>query len=189
MRPSHTVLELGARHGTTSCRLARATNNTGNVVSVDPDASTTQSLLRNRDRHSCNFHVISGTVSSSALHVGPTKGTYNQRFVKVPAGSKQHRSANFDFRQVEMRIGSQFNAALIDCEGCIEHVLSIPGLLAQVCGVALQATGPQWLPHSSPLCQAHTQAHTPQPSTDADHARHITRDTSMALLASRAWPA
>jgi hypothetical protein len=29
VRPEHTVLEFGARYGTTSCRLARATNSSG----------------------------------------------------------------------------------------------------------------------------------------------------------------
>ena len=34
LKPSHHVLELGARFGTTSCVIAEATNNSGNVVSV-----------------------------------------------------------------------------------------------------------------------------------------------------------
>ena len=42
--PSHTVLELGARFGTTSCALARATGNSGRVVAVEPDASVWKSF-------------------------------------------------------------------------------------------------------------------------------------------------
>ena len=37
--PQDTVLELGARFGTTSCVLARRTGNSGAVVSVEPDKS------------------------------------------------------------------------------------------------------------------------------------------------------
>ena len=35
--PDAVVLEVGARYGTTACMLALKTNNSGNVVSVDPD--------------------------------------------------------------------------------------------------------------------------------------------------------
>ena len=35
--PHHAVLELGGRYGTTSCVLAEVTNNSGKVVSVEPD--------------------------------------------------------------------------------------------------------------------------------------------------------
>ena len=34
VRPHHRVLELGARYGTTSCALARATQNSGRVVAA-----------------------------------------------------------------------------------------------------------------------------------------------------------
>ena len=149
--------QVGARFGTSSCRLARATNNSGNVVSVDPDRRTTASLLANRRRHRCNFHAISGTVSAVPLQLGP-QGTYNQRTVVSPsarsaAGAvpstrsqfpvgrsalrRHNRSAamvipNFNLLEVERLIGGRFNAALIDCEGCIGAVLSIPSLLAQL---------------------------------------------------------
>ena len=36
LSPANTVLELGARYGTTSCAIAVATNNSGRVVSVEP---------------------------------------------------------------------------------------------------------------------------------------------------------
>ena len=45
--PAHTIMELGARYGTTSCMLAAATNNSGRVVSVDIDARIHPALLAN----------------------------------------------------------------------------------------------------------------------------------------------
>ena len=38
---------------------------------------------------------------------------------------------NFDFREIEKRVGSIFNVALIDCEGCIKHIAAT-GILDQV---------------------------------------------------------
>ena len=127
--PQHTILELGARFGTTSCRLARATNNSGNVISVDPDVRTTKYLLRNRGRHHCNFLAVSGTVSAASLRMGP-RSSYGQR--TIAGGSSESAVPNFSLQDVERHVGSRINALLIDCEGCIGMVLQIPKLLSQV---------------------------------------------------------
>ena len=65
--PDAVVLELGARYGTTSCALAKATANSGRVVSVEPDSRVIASLLANREMHECNVAVVNGTVSSEDL--------------------------------------------------------------------------------------------------------------------------
>jgi protein-L-isoaspartate O-methyltransferase len=56
------VLEFGARYGTTSCILARATGNVGAVVSVEIDSNVWGSLRTNRDKHNCSFHIVEGGV-------------------------------------------------------------------------------------------------------------------------------
>lgn len=130
LSPAHTVLELGARYGTTSCVLAAATNNSGHVVSVEPDVSVYDDLLHNRDSHACNFHVALGTL-------GPKRQRINPRYMSGYGRTTQGVSADelasdsFDFRELERRIGGRFNAALVDCEGCIDGVLE-SGLLAQL---------------------------------------------------------
>ena len=48
---------------TTSCTLAGALNNSGRLVSVEPDGSVHAALLANRASHWCNFHLLNGTVS------------------------------------------------------------------------------------------------------------------------------
>ena len=55
--PDDTVLELGARFGTTSCVLSKRTGNAGRVVAVEPDRSVHSKLIRNRDSHNCSFHI------------------------------------------------------------------------------------------------------------------------------------
>ena len=60
--PRHTVLEMGARFGTTSCVLAESTNNSGRVVSVEPDARVYAALHHNLRAHRCNVGVFHGTV-------------------------------------------------------------------------------------------------------------------------------
>ena len=132
VRPNDTVLEIGARYGTTSCRLARATKNSGFVVAVDPATTTTQDLLRNRDRHRCNFAAVAGTVASAPMSMGPPSG-YDQRTIRArTTGASSPAVTNFAPREIELRLGSSFNVALIDCEGCIESVIEQPELLSQV---------------------------------------------------------
>lgn len=66
--PAHSVIEFGARYGTTSCMLAAATLNSGRVAVVEPDLSAHRDLLHNRGTHRCNFHAVLGTVSPSRMH-------------------------------------------------------------------------------------------------------------------------
>ncbi len=124
--PEHTVLEVGARFGTTSCMLAAATNNTGRVISVEPDYKVHRYLLANRDAHCCAFHVVQGTVATRPLVLNRASRGYNQRTrpASPNASSASGALPNFDVAQVERAVGHRINAALIDCEGCMDYVLS-----------------------------------------------------------------
>ena len=142
IRPDSTVLELGARYGTTSCTLAGALNNSGRLVSVEPDGSVHAALLANRASHWCNFHLLNGTVSlrphamlEQDADARDVDGKYGTRFRtaasvasdKVPAGRGakwQPLVPNVPFRQLEAYLGGpRINTLLIDCEGCIGSFL------------------------------------------------------------------
>ena len=134
IKPWHTVIEFGGRYGTTSCRLARATNNTGNVVVVEPDKRVWETLLHNRDANRCNVNVVLGTVSKEQLRLENECGGYECRFQPAadPTAGIGELVPQFSLAQVEDRIGSKVNAAVIDCEGCISQVLTLPGFLDQL---------------------------------------------------------
>lgn len=129
--PADTVIEFGARFGTSSCALAAATNNSGRVVSVDVDRRIHKALLMNRDTQRCNVNVVMGSVSEKPIMIDPapnngyslqSKGAVNPS-VAVP---------HLRLAQVERMLGIKFNAVLIDCEGCIDLILEQPGFLAQL---------------------------------------------------------
>mmetsp|Transcript_16003 Transcript_16003/g.34756 ORF Transcript_16003/g.34756 Transcript_16003/m.34756 type:complete len:583 (-) Transcript_16003:546-2294(-) len=119
--PANTVLEIGARFGTTSCVLSKATGNSGGVVSVELDDRVWDDLLHNRETHRCNFHVVQGTVSSAPMAVGYQGGYDTTSTFSPKPGVRQ--MPHFTFRDVEARIGRRFDTLLIDCEGCIASVL------------------------------------------------------------------
>ena len=120
--PDDTVIEFGARYGTTSCAIAEATGNSGRVVAVEPDARAHEMMLRNREKNRCNFNAVFGTVSDKPIVLGRLSPFhYNQ--MTLPASPSQVRSGsavpNIPYQEVERRIGSKFTAVLLDCEGCI----------------------------------------------------------------------
>eukprot|EP00966_Prymnesium_polylepis_P072741 1689019-Prymnesium_polylepis.1 len=125
--PAHTVIEFGARSGTTSCVLAEATNNSGKVVSVEPDRMTIESLVNNRDVHRCNFHIVNGTVGGMPMAAVGSKTHHSTGraydFLTRPARAHETAVPHLPLATLQSSLGLRFNAAIIDCEGCIEQVL------------------------------------------------------------------
>ena len=124
-----TVLELGARYGTTSCVIAQAQNNSGRLVAVEPDPAAHSLLLGNRAANRCNFAVVRGTVGDARLALDPAHGSY-ARQTRLARGDGTDAVPRFAFEEVEHRLAASlrqssaaFDTILIDCEGCIEHAL------------------------------------------------------------------
>ena len=138
VNPSHTIIEFGARYGTTSCRLARLTNNSGNVVSVDPDRQSTKFLLANRETHRCNFHAISGTVSATPQRIRARQG-YATRTdpIELTGGRAGPEEGgirklpnlgilpNFGFREVEEHIDSLIMIASLIMSASLTMIASL----------------------------------------------------------------
>ena len=142
-----TVLELGARFGTTSCVLARRTANSGFVVSVEPDHTVHARLLRNRQRHNCSFHAMLGVVGrpgSVVLSRDLAKRHYARQTRPATTADGGRALPAIPFEELERRIGRRFDTLLLDCEGCIEHFLTgrTSRLLAQVSLVLLEEDAP-----------------------------------------------
>ena len=127
--PAHTVIEFGARYGTTSCAIAAATGNSGRVVSVDPDASARDAMLHNRAAHRCNYHAVHATVGPAPLvHMSGHGYAMKTGFVKGTNASQSPGTLlpHVPLHELERRLDLRFNAAIIDCEGCIGSVLGGP---------------------------------------------------------------
>jgi FkbM family methyltransferase len=61
-----TVLELGAQYGMTSCEIARAIQNSGRVVTIEPNPRVWAALHRNLISHNCSAHVLQGGLQRGA---------------------------------------------------------------------------------------------------------------------------
>ena len=117
VRPSHVVLEFGARFGTTSCALARSTANRGTVVAVEPDPAAHEHLSSNVLRNRCNVSIVKGTVGSATPLSFVSFWSYAS-YTK-PASAGEATVPNVRLAALEAHLGVRFNAVLLDCEGCI----------------------------------------------------------------------
>jgi FkbM family methyltransferase len=144
IRPSDTVLELGARYGSTSCAIASQLKNSGKQVSVEPDPSVWPFLEENRRSHSCNFWILHGAVSDVAFTVSQqgygtrtlptaTTSTTNSTAKSTtsvlssnssnPSSTSSSSSSFMSLQHLQNLVNLRFNVLLIDCEGCLPHVL------------------------------------------------------------------
>lgn len=137
VEPAHAVLEYGARYGTTSCVLAEATNNSGAVLSVEPDPAAHAALLHNRREHRCNFHIFRGTVGRTPQVLMPnytdgrTRKVYEVRTRDArPADPPSTHIERLSLEEAEKLTGLRFNVLVVDCEGCLADVLT-PAILTR----------------------------------------------------------
>jgi FkbM family methyltransferase len=141
------VLELGARYGTTSCAIAFQLKNSGKAVAVEPDPSVWKYLHENRRSHNCNFWIYHGAVSDvpftvfdhgygtrtyfssnsssfpgDAISSFPNSSTLVTAFDSA-SGAFPLRASHMSLNRLQTIISLQFNVLLIDCEGCLPHLL------------------------------------------------------------------
>ena len=129
--PSDVVLEVGARYGTTSCELAAAMNNTGALISVEPDHVVWAAMEFNKMSHRCRGYSVLGVLGDEdvwmagykdeeEMGMGENKGEdkgYNKRSKKEDTG-EMVRIRHFTWDYVEEQTRLRVNTVILDCEGC-----------------------------------------------------------------------
>lgn len=128
IRPSDVVLEVGARYGTVSCMIASKQQQSGKVLSAEPDSKVWQVLDSNLQDHHCAVKVFKGVVGNKSVTVtaAGTGGYGTFTSIQDPAQEAPAQT----FAALEASQGLSFNAAMIDCEGCLPTLLAQnPGML------------------------------------------------------------
>lgn len=105
VEPGMRVLELGARYGVATCKIAKKTGTQGAVVAVEPDAAVWDALTTNVKANCPEAEVFEGAVSQAAPK-------------DLPPSTEL---ASFDALQREERV--TFNAIWVDCQGCFSRVV------------------------------------------------------------------
>lgn len=134
-----TVIEFGARFGSTTCEIAKKLQNSGKLLSVEPDKDVWDSLKSNVESHNCHARVLRGAISSSPLSLDSSG--YGGRTSKTT--SAKDRVPVFTFDEVEKASGLIFDTLLIDCEACGQDLLdAIDHKLHQIKLVLIEADQP-----------------------------------------------
>merc|ERR1740129_1033371 len=118
--PESSVLEIGARYGSTSCTIAERQNQSGKVVAVEPDYVVWGALEKNLENFKCNVTLVKGVVGTKDVqmeHHG-IHG-YGTNASKATDVKGRHVAPHFTLEQVQTQSGLHFDVAVIDCEGCL----------------------------------------------------------------------
>lgn len=128
VRPGATILEVGARYGSVSCQLAALTENSGRVVSVEPDSKVWHTLESNLHRHNCSVNVLHGVLATEPLHI--KRNAYATHTNEIAGGSSGSSERGVDtvvpamsFDELTSKSGLKFDTLVIDCEGCVVKLL------------------------------------------------------------------
>jgi FkbM family methyltransferase len=144
IQSSDVVLEIGARYGTTSSAIAYQLQNSGKQVSVEPDSTVWSYLEENRRSHFCNYWIYHGAISdipytisyqgyetrtfpdlissSSSSSVSPSD-TSNSSSTSSSSSEPAAVASFMSMHQLQSLLNLQFNVLVIDCEGCLSHLL------------------------------------------------------------------
>lgn len=148
--PTSTVLELGARYGTTTCEIAMRQLNSGRLVSVDPDYRVWDAFRKNTMNHQCQNHLIQGVVGQQERRIQRGR-TYGTRSVGV---SKSMEGEAITFEDIQKRFKLIFDTMLIDCEGCINIFFDEnPGALDGIQTILLEADSGKYNGYKDPTAK------------------------------------
>jgi len=136
-----TVMEFGARFGTTTCEIAKKLGNSGRMVTVEPDPYVWGALESNVKSHNCHAHVLRGAVSSSPLHMLSSGYGGRSETGQMRGG---YTVPTFKFDDVEKASGLKFDTLLIDCEGCAQDMMDQigPKIQSQINLIVIEADMP-----------------------------------------------
>jgi len=116
-----TIMEIGARFGTTTCDAAHRQGNSGRLLAVEPDASVEGDLMANLKSHDCHARVLRGVVSSRPLVLQMENYDSVSNTANSSAGGVV--VPNFEWDAVEKASGLKFDALIVDCEGCFGQMV------------------------------------------------------------------
>ena len=129
--PWDVVLEVGSRYGTTSCEVAAAQNNSGALISVEPDHVVWAAAEFNKMSHNCRGYSVLGALGEKDVWVEgyrdeeemgeQERKSYHKKAMRDGSGGgggDMVRIRHFTWDYVEQSTQLRINTVILDCEGC-----------------------------------------------------------------------
>ena len=138
IRPDHKVLELGSRYGTVSCMINSLLSDPTQHVAVDPAVEVLPALMRNRESHGAQFHVVTGVISRVPMQVCQTPDFNQYATFTLPTATPN--TTSFTLEEIQEKYNIKFNCLVADCEGFLEQFFKEnPKILEQLDTVMFEA--------------------------------------------------
>lgn len=120
IKPYDRVLEIGARYGSVSCTINKILKNKSSQVSVEPDERVWEALRKNKLNNNCHFEIVEGFISNNRMsltNLNKVRGYATKSFNDAESLIKSYPLDHYDSKY-------DFNALVVDCEGCLEQFLN-----------------------------------------------------------------
>lgn len=138
IRLDHCVLELGSRYGTVSCMINSLLSDPTRHVAVDPAIEVLPALMRNRENHGGQFHVVTGVISKVPMAVVQTPDFNQYATFTIP--NENSNTTSFTLDEIQTKYNIRFNCLVADCEGFLEQFFNEnPDFLNQLDTVIFEA--------------------------------------------------
>jgi len=125
LKPHHRVLEVGGCYGVTSCVINHLLEDPTKHLVVEPRDCVIPAIQVNRDSHKAQFQTFHGAISRTPLRVKDASC--------FPCSEADATVKTKTLEEIEASTGIDFNALVIDCEGCIPQLLQEnPALLTKL---------------------------------------------------------
>ena len=114
-----TVLELGARYGSVSCRIGEKLRDKTKHIAVEPDSSVWDALEKNKQRNQGHFQIIKGFVSNVRLKL-TNLDYWHGGYGATSEVDSSSTIPSYTLQEIEQKYGLDFNVLVADCEGFLE---------------------------------------------------------------------
>lgn len=118
IRPTATVLELGARYGTVTSVISKKLTNPMRLVAVEPDERVWHTLERNLVINGCSCRLIKGVISRKPIILVEQNSYGGYGTSSAPAETSI--IAQFTLEEIESKYDLRFDTLVADCEGFLE---------------------------------------------------------------------
>ncbi len=119
IKPTDTVLELGANIGRNTCVIARILNDSNRLVTLETDPEIAKTLYKARDDNKMYFNIVNAGLSKKRL-IQKGWDTVILQQDTIPEGWKEVNTIPWDGLLTSFNY--KFNVLVADCEGALYYI-------------------------------------------------------------------
>lgn len=138
-----TVLELGARYGSVSCRIGDRLRDKTKHIAVEPDSRVWDALENNKQVNGGEFTIVKGFISNKKLNL-TNIDYWHGGYGATSQEDEDSSIASYTLKEIVDQHGFDFNVLVADCEGFLETFLDEnPDLYTKLRMIIFEADYPE----------------------------------------------